>query len=66
MSKVHGFLNNERVLNQYLNHLPRKGDTIRLDDVTYTKVIEVIWCMDESRVLSEPTRVNLRFEPLKD
>ena len=66
MFKIHGFFNNELVLNRYIQHLPREGDTLRLDDVTYRRVTEVVWCLDESTVLSEPVRINLRLAELKD
>lgn len=58
--KVHAFLNDRKVMNACLPHLPRLGDTVRLYDSTYTKVTEVIWCMDEDFV--EGMRVNLRLE----
>ena len=66
MFKVHGFLNNERVLDRYIAHLPRNGDTVRLDEDRYVTVTEVIWCLDESRGHGEAMRINLRFEALKE
>ena len=61
--KVHAYLADKRVMNTLLVHLPRCGDTVRLNESTYCKVTEVIWCMDESAV--EGVRINLRMEKKK-
>lgn len=60
MYKVHGYLDNKRVINWRMPHLPRVGDTMRFSDEHYGTVTEVIWCMDES--IEEGQRVNLRIE----
>jgi hypothetical protein len=60
MFKVHGFLDNKRVINGRMAHLPRVGETVRLAGDSYGIVTEVIWCMDEST--QEGQRVNIRME----
>lgn len=60
MFKVHGYLDEKRVINWRMEHLPRVGDTMRFEGERYGKVTEVIWCMDEPS--SEGQRVNLRIE----
>lgn len=64
MFKVHGYLDNKKVIDYRMEHLPRIGDTVRffdyLNGVTYGIVTEVIWCMDEESV--EGQRVNIRIE----
>ena len=65
MFKVHAFFNNVKVLDRYMKHLPRNGDTIRLlgkMSIYYAKVTEVIWCMDEDDDSGQ--RINLRLEDL--
>lgn len=62
--KVHGYLNNKMVINWRLEHLPRKGDTVRLSGEIYGKVLEVIWCLDEDS--SGGQRVNLRMKTIID
>lgn len=59
MYKVHGYLDNKRVIYWRMEHLPRVGDTMRLTEERYGKVTEVIWCMDEPSI--EGQRVNLRI-----
>lgn len=66
MYKVHGFLDDKKVLHQQMAHLPRAGDTVRLNETICGIVKEVVWCMDEpefSRI--EGQRINLRMETLK-
>ena len=67
MYKVHGFLDNKKVIHQQMAHLPRKGDTMRLSGERYGKVTEVIWCMDEQddSPAFEGQRVNLRITSIK-
>ena len=60
MYKVHGYLDEKRVINWRMEHLPRVGDTMRFSGERYGKVTEVIWCMDEES--EEGQRVNLRIE----
>jgi|GEM_PF-2292666 hypothetical protein len=63
MYKVHGYLDNEMVINRRMEHLPRKGDTMRLKYYgveKYATVTEVIWCIDEDS--PEGQRINLRIE----
>lgn len=60
MYKVHGYLDEKRVINWRMEHLPRIGDTMRFAGEKYAKVTEVIWCMDEPS--NEGQRVNIRIE----
>ncbi len=60
MYKVHGYLDEKRVINWCMEHLPRIGDTMRFEGERYGKVAEVIWCMDEPS--NEGQRVNIRIE----
>jgi len=60
MFKVHGYLDEKRVINWRMEHLPRVGDTMRFAGEKYGKVTEVIWCMDEPS--DEGQRVNIRIE----
>lgn len=60
MFKVHGYLDEKRVINWRMEHLPRVGDTMRFSGERYGKVTEVIWCMDEP--VDEGQRVNIRIE----
>lgn len=66
MYKVHGFLDDKKVIHKRMAHLPRVGDTMRFHGEKYGKVTEVIWCMDEEETFKiEGHRVNLRIESLK-
>jgi len=58
--KVHGYLDNKRVIDWRMDHIPRVGDTVRFSGDRYSKVTEVIWCMDEDH--AEGQRVNIRME----
>lgn len=60
MFKVHGYLDEKRVINWRMEHLPRTGDTMRFEGERYGKVTEVVWCMDEPS--NEGLRVNIRIE----
>ena len=60
MFKVHGYLDNKRVMNGRMGHLPRVGETVRFAGDVYGIVTEVVWCMDES--IQEGQRVNIRIE----
>lgn len=60
MFKVHGYLDNKRVINRQMEHIPNVGDTMRFDKEQYATVTEVVWCMDESSV--EGQRINIRVE----
>jgi hypothetical protein len=44
---------------QSVDCTPRIGDTLRLDGNLFYKVIEVIWCLDETPNTDGRTRVNL-------
>jgi hypothetical protein len=57
MFKVHGFLDNKKVINWRMEHLPRIGDTFRFSNGKYAKVTEIVWCMDEAD--QGDTRVNM-------
>ena len=63
MFKVHGYLDDKKVINWRMEHLPRTGDTMRFHDDVYGTVTEVVWCMDEPS--PEGQRVNLRVESIK-
>lgn len=67
MFKVHGIHNNLKVLDRKMNHLPRTGETIRLDSDLFYKVTEVVWCLDEPQINGNGTteRVNLRLESIE-
>lgn len=67
MFKVHGIHNNLKVLDMKMNHLPRTGETIRLDSDLFYKVTEVVWCLDEPQINSNGTteRINLRLESIE-
>ena len=60
MFKVHGFLDNKRIIDWRMANIPRIGDTVRLSGERYAKVTEVIWCLDEDRF--DEQRVNIRME----
>jgi hypothetical protein len=62
MFKVHGFIDNKKVLHRRMEHLPRKGDTMRFEDEVYAKVTELVWCMDEATL--EGQRVNIRMKSI--
>lgn len=59
MYKVHAYLGDRMVANRRFQHLPRKGDTVRLDGEQCVIVTEVVWCFDEES--DEGQRVNLRL-----
>ena len=59
MFKVHGFLDNKKVIDWRMEHLPRTGDTVRFSGERYGKVTEIVWCMDEDG--GTGTRVNMRM-----
>ena len=58
MFRVHGFLDNKKVIDWHMEHLPRTGDTVRFSGERYGKVTEIVWCMDED---GTGTRVNMRM-----
>ncbi len=60
MFKVHGFLDDKLVIDWPMEHLPRRGDTMRFSGERYGTVEEVIWCMDET--VGPLQRVNIRIE----
>lgn len=67
MFKVHGYLDNEMVINWHMEHLPRIGDTMRFKGKNgdkYGKVTEVVWCMDEENSVGQ--RVNIGIESISD
>jgi hypothetical protein len=61
--KVHGYVGDKKVINWRMAHLPRCGDTIRMTGERYSRVTEVIWCLDEESL--EGQRVNLRMEAIE-
>jgi hypothetical protein len=65
MFKVHAFLDGRMVANQRMEHIPIKGDTVRLpgnEGEVFSLVTEVIHCWDESS--TDGQRVNIRLESL--
>ena len=62
MYKVHGIYDNRKVFERRLQHLPRKGELIRLDGVVFYVVVEVVWCLDESEYSGDDVRVNIALE----
>lgn len=60
MFKVHGYLDEKRVIDWRMEHIPRVGDTMRFSGERYAKVTEVVWCMDEPS--TEGQRVNIRIK----
>jgi hypothetical protein len=44
---------------QSVDCTPRVGDTLRLEGNIFYKVVEVIWCLDETPNFDGKTRVNL-------
>ena len=60
MYKVHGYIDNKRVINRRMQHLPRAGDEVRFSDDKYYTVNQVVWCLDEDD--TEGQRVNIGFE----
>ena len=65
MYQVHGFLDDKKIINQRMAHLPRCGDTMRFAGEKYGKVTEVIWAMDEDDCIGAQ-RINMRIESLKN
>lgn len=67
MYKVHGFLDDKKILHQQMSHLPRVGETMRFSGDRYGKVTEVVWCMDEQddTTTFEGQRINLRIKSIK-
>ena len=67
MYKVHGFLDENKVIRNRMAHIPRVGDTMRFSGERYGKVTEVIWCMDEQDDTPPfgGQRINLRIETIK-
>ncbi len=67
MYKVHAYLVSptappKLVIDWRMVHLPRIGEVLRMnlsDTVTFVRVTDVIWCLDEES--SEGTRVNLEL-----
>lgn len=62
MFGVSGFIDGLLVLDQSMYHLPRTGETIRLEPEVIAKVVEVIGCMDEGVDNIYRQRINLRME----
>jgi len=60
MYKVHVFYNDQKIIQQSMEHIPAKGDTMRFSDEEYGIVKEVIWCMDEEKCPFQ--RINIRTE----
>ena len=60
MYKVHGYLDEKKVIDWRMEHIPRIGDTMRFSGNVYGLVTEVVWCMDEPS--PEGQRVNIRIE----
>lgn len=46
-----------------MQHIPAKGDIVRIAKDAYFIVAEVVWCLDEES--TEGQRVNLALEPVE-
>ena len=64
MYMIHGFLDDKKIMHQSLEHLPRKGDTIRFSNKKFGKVLEIVWCLDEPECPYQ--RINLRMKSIKE
>jgi hypothetical protein len=63
--KVHGFLDDKKVLHQRMEHLPRTGDTMRMAGERYAVVTEICWVMDEPDTPAfEGQRINMRMRSI--
>lgn len=60
MYKVHVFLDNRKIIQQRMQHIPARGDIVRIGEDTYCLVTEITWCFDEES--DEGQRVNLVLE----
>jgi hypothetical protein len=63
MLKVHAYLGDQMILDQHLEHIPRVGDTVRLDvkgGEIQARVSEVIWCWNEHSF--DVQRVNVHLD----
>lgn len=70
MYKVRGFLASlsapaKLVIDWRMPHLPRMGETVRINDEQYATVTEVVWCLDEDTTESYQ-RVNVRLALIVD
>lgn len=63
MFKVHAFVDNRKIIQWRMQHIPAKGDIVRIAKDAYFIVAEVIWCLDEES--TEGQRVNLALEPVE-
>jgi len=58
--KVHAFVDNRKIIQWRMQHIPAKGDIVRIAKDTYCVVTEVVWCLDEES--TDGQRVNLALE----
>lgn len=63
MFKVHAFVNNRKIIQRRMPHIPAKGDIVRVAKDDHCVVAEVVWCLDEES--TEGQRVNLALEPVE-
>lgn len=63
MFKVHAFVGNHKIIQWRMQHIPAKGDIVRVAKDAYFVVAEVIWCLDEES--TEGQGVNLVLEPVE-
>ena len=59
MYNVHCYVDDIKVIDWRMEHIPRTGDTVRFSAESFVTVTEVIWCIDEDR--SHGERVNIRM-----
>ncbi len=63
MLKVQAYLGDRIILDQQLEHIPRVGDSVRLDGKDgelQARVSEVIWCWNEDS--GDGQRVNIHLD----
>lgn len=63
MFKVHAFVDNRKIIQWRMQHIPAKGDIVRIAKDAYCVVTEVVWCLDEES--TDGQRVNLALESVE-
>ena len=59
MFNVRFLLQGSNVGNLAMPQLPKHGDTVRLSNDRHFKVVEVIWCMDQSPNSAQGQRIDI-------
>lgn len=62
MYKVHGIFENKYLFKRRLQHLPVRGDMIRMDGVVFYEVVNIVWCLDECEHSQDDIRVNIELK----